>query len=143
MMDIKKRLEENYLFGCIRHSKAYNIYLMPIAYWILNYRLYDPEYDPKKWKFKFRDNVLNVLDKDVNRFLVSVKDDLITLERLQDLIFSKRKPTLYFFIDFDKKIFVSKFLDIEVEQYLPDTQWEGKFGDPKEFIPINIRSYFG
>lgn len=49
MKNLKERLEDNYLLGGIKFKSKYNIYLMPIAWWILNYKKYDPDYNPDEW----------------------------------------------------------------------------------------------
>lgn len=118
---------------------------MPIAYWILNYEKYDPEHDPSEYKSVFRDNILNVTDDRIEDFFKAVANYTLYLN---DEIKSEIKSILpeykriQFYIDLDKKIFISGFVDIEVEDYLPDPNWSGELGFPGEYVPIEIKSIF-
>lgn len=141
---ISQKLDENYLFGCIKYKTRYNIYLMPIALWILNYQKYDPDYKPEIWSYIFRDNILNVTDDKIELFFISItkyKLNIVDLDTYMG-INKNSHSTLRFFIDFDKKIFVNGFFDVSIEEYLPDNSWEGLFGYPSEYIPYSFRLYF-
>jgi hypothetical protein len=111
MDDIKRKFYENYLLGAIKYQGDYNFYLMPIAWWILNYHKYNPNYDATKREEPFRNNVLNVTDSKIDDFVESI----------------------------DSKRFVSSFPDIEVEDYLPDSSWQGIFGNPVEYLPDELK----
>lgn len=143
-MEIINKVEENYLFGCIKYNQVFNFYLMPLAYWILNYKKYDPNYNPEKWSFVFRDNILNVLDKDVALYLRAIKIDKLNIFEFENSM--KNIPSnyrvLYFFIDFDKKKFINGFYDLDVENYLPDHTWSDEFGNPTDYIPNEFKLYF-
>lgn len=145
MSHIKKKIERDYLFGCIKYQNDYGIYLMPLGEWILNYKKYDPSYNPDEWEYIFRGNVLNVTDENVKDYIQAVAVDKIDLsidrEDLQDVV--KEGVPFYFFIDLDNKNFISCFYDIEVETYLPDSSWVGIFDDPMKYLPDNIRRLFG
>jgi hypothetical protein len=43
MSAIINKIEDNFLFGCIQYKNKTEVYLMPVAYWILNYEMYDPD----------------------------------------------------------------------------------------------------
>jgi hypothetical protein len=143
MTHIEKKIERDYLFGCIKYKGKYEIYLMPVAYWILNSLKYDPTYNPKEWEFVFRGNVLNVTDDNVADFVKAVAVDKIDLNidvpHLQ--VLSKEHVQFYFFIDLDEKLLVSSFPEIEVEDYLPDN-WTGISDNPLRFVPKNIKDIF-
>ena len=142
MKNLKQKFEANYLLGCIKYNGIYEIYLMPIAWWILNYKKYDPEYDPAAWQSIFRDNVLNVTDNKIVQFFNSIADDKITLNELKRVVndISLEYREIYFFVDFDDKIFINAFCDISVEEYLPDTSWKGEFGNPIDYLPEELRN---
>lgn len=144
MSGIRKKIENNYLFGCIRYKDKYKIYLMPIAYWILNYSKYDPAYNPGEWEFVFRDNVLIVTDDRIKDFLRAVEGDSVDLsEQLSEINnIPKKSIEFNFFVDLDEKLFVSSFPDIEVEEYLPDNSWTGKYDNPITYLPNNIKEIF-
>jgi hypothetical protein len=145
MQDIKRKFNENYLVGCIEYKGVLNVYLMPIAYWILNHEKYDPEYDPSKSKSVFRDNILNVTDDRIEGFYKSVAKYLLNLDDETKWEIKSVLPEykrIQFYIDLDKKMFISGFVDIEVEDYLPDSNWSGELGFPSEYAPIEIKSVF-
>lgn len=131
-MDIEKKIEQDYLFGCIKFNEKVNFYLMPIAYWILNYAKYDPTCDPNEWKFVFRDNILNVDKSNIEEFLNAIKVDLIELEN-DDIKKYKLEDVFLFYIDFDSNLFVSYFEEIDLEDYVPNKSWEYKFANPKNY----------
>lgn len=137
---IYQRLTENYLLGCIKYRDRYSIYLMPIAWWILNYKKYDPAFDSAKWGVEFREGVYNVTDDKVEDYMQSIKDDKIEVDELENF---SSPFEFYFFIDFDSKLFVSRFSDIEIEDYLPSSNWRGDFEDPIKYYPKEIKRLVG
>lgn len=140
MKSKKQKLEENYLVGCIKYKGNYQFNLMPIAWWILNYGKYSPSIFNDSARQSFRNGVINVLDARIEDYLNSVSEDRITSEDIKSAFadVSEEFRQIYFFIDFDKKEYISAFEDIEVETYLPDESWTGKFEDPLEYIPNEI-----
>lgn len=139
--NIDEKIKDNYLLGCIKYQSNFNFYLMPLAYWILNYSKYDPTYNPNDWGFVFRNNILNVDDLKIESFIKSIQIDKVDIESLnfKDYNFD---DIFLFFIDFDSKTFVSFFDDIEIEEYLPDENWKGKFENPINYLPSAFRIYF-
>ncbi len=140
MKNIKQRLDENYLLGCIKHKDKYQFYLMPIAWWILNYEKYSPSILQDISRQNFRDGALNVTDDKVDLFFTSITEDKISLSDVKSIIenFTGEYSEITFFIDFDKKEYISIFDYIEVETYLPDKTWVGKYGSPTDYIPTDI-----
>lgn len=144
MNDLKYRFENNYLLGCIRYKEAYNIYLMPIAWWILNYKKYDPGYNPQDWQDVYRDNILNVSKDVVDDFIRSIEVDKVDFTEFSMAIrdIPLKYKRLYFFIDFDNNLFVNGYYDnIEMEEYLPDEEWEGKVDDPRNYLPKDLQNF--
>jgi hypothetical protein len=142
MKSIKDRLTENYIIGCIKYNNNFEFYLMPIAWWILNHEKYDPNYKASEWEYVFRNNVLNVSQNKVNDFFKAIEVDKISLNELTEIIELNDKNNydyLNFFIDFDKKEYINGFYDIEVEDYLPDETWTGKFDEPKKYLPDELQ----
>lgn len=82
METINQRIDEDYLLGYIKYHNSYSVYLMPIAYWILNYSKYDPGYNGDDWQFVFRNNILNVMDDKIDDFLNSISYDKINDEEI-------------------------------------------------------------
>lgn len=144
MNNLKKKIQDNYLFGAIKYNNISNIYLMPIAWWILNYKKYDPFYEPHKWDYVFRNHIYNVNDDLVDSFLKTIEEDKVSFKDVKLLreSTSNEKLELYFFIDFDRKEFVSSFADIEIEDYLPDSNWVGISGNPIIFLYDLYKPFF-
>lgn len=139
MKSIQQRLDENYIPGCIKHQDQYQFYLMPIAWWILNYAKYSPSILQDISRQNFRNGALNVTDDKIHSFFTSVSEDQISIPEVKSMIenITEEYSAITFFIDFDKKEYISAF-DIEVETYLPDKTWMGKYGNPMEYIPKRI-----
>lgn len=140
MEKLIEKFEENYLLGCIKYTDQYALHLMPIAWWILNHKKYNSGYDPAKWKSVFRNNILNVSDSEIGAYLDSIKEDKLNIKDLE-LIFNVpiEYRYLFFFVDFDQKIFVNGFPDIALEDYLPDQTWKGVAGDPIYYLPPELK----
>jgi|GEM_PF-1211566 len=146
MRKLKKRIEDNYLLGCIRSQQKDELYVMPLAWWILNYTKYSPNEEAinREDKFVFRDNIYNVTDDKIGIFLNSINEDRVNINELikvKDSLSSEFLKFL-FYIDFDKKIFVSSFCDIDVEDYLPDSNWEGKIDDVYKYLQGEIKVFY-
>ena len=138
----QEKVDNSYLLGCINYHNQLTFYLMPIAYWILNYEKYDPAYNPDDWEDVFRDNILNVDDDDTESFLKSIKVDEINIDSINSSHYNLIDIFL-FYIDFDKKTYVSFFDDIDVEEYLPNDMWTGTFDNPISYLPREILSELG
>ncbi len=135
MKTIKQRLEENYLLGCIKYDDHSAFYLMPIAWWILNYEAYSPSILQDSSRQNFRNGALNVTDDKIKVFLGSVEEDKIALSDVKQIMMdSSEYSQIYFFIDFDEKLYINGFADIETERYLPDNSWTGKYASPLDYI---------
>lgn len=140
METLKKRLEENYIAGCIKYENSFQFYLMPIAWWILNYQTHDPTILQRD-EFNFRDGIYNVTDDKVEGYLNSISIDNISFSKMKYIQdnFSKEYSRITFYIDFDNKEYVNGFPDIEVEEYLPDETWKGIFDwNPAKYLPDNL-----
>ena len=140
---VQENIDNSYLLGCVKYKGNFSFYLMPIAYWILNYAKYDPGYNPHDCKDGnvFRDDILNVSDKNIEGFFQSIKVDKIDFNSLSFKEYNYAEIFL-FFVDFDSKIFISYFDDIEIEEYLPDEKWIGKFDNPLNYLPKELKVYF-
>lgn len=136
----------NALLGCIKFEGNYYFYLMPVAWWILDYKKYDPK-NSKEDNFNFRNNIFVVTNENVDFFMKSIEDDKISLIQLQEIIkkYSTEKYKydnynyLYFYIDFDKYIYINGLFDVGLEDYLPDPSWTGKFDNPLNYMPEDIK----
>jgi hypothetical protein len=137
MKDLREKIEQNYLLGYIKFNDVYSAYLMPIAWWILNYKKYYPDFDPSKYDAVFRDNILNVSDDQVANFIHAIRHNLVEIDEIKHLLDSD--VTINFFVDFDAKIYVNGLFDnIEVETYLPDEGWKGVEDFPVNYLSDDI-----
>jgi len=142
MENIDKRLKENHLIGCIKYKNDFQFYLMPVAWWILDYESYSPSI-LKEDEFNFRNGIYNVIDDRVEDYLNSINIDKITYSDVKYINqnFSDEYSRIVFFIDFDDKKYINGFFDIDVEEYLPDTAWVGKSDwDPINYFPENLKN---
>ena len=137
--NINENIDNSYLFGCVKYKNEFSFYLMPIAYWVLNYIKYDPRCSLSDWGTNghiFRDNVLNVDDDNIEPFIKSIQVDIIDIDSLSMADY-RFMDIFLFYIDFDSKTFISYFDDIDVEEYIPNL-WTGKFEDPINYLPENL-----
>lgn len=142
-MNLQEKQAQNYLLGSIKHNNQHSYYTMPFAWWVLNHSKYNPTYNPDDWESVFRNNILNVADNEIENYINAIEEDKIyDLTELKTINEDPVYTYLYFFIDFDLKTFISHFDDIEIEEYLPDEQWQGFFKDPITFIPEECREHF-
>jgi hypothetical protein len=147
---IEQKILENYILGCIKYDENYNFYLMPIAWWVLNYIKYSPSIlENKERKNNFRNGVLNVTDDNHIKYLLSIENDKISEKELSEIIeiIDKKYPGecysyLNFYIDFNKKEYINGFCDIELENYLPDNTWKGKYDVPIKHLPKKLQEYW-
>jgi len=140
---IEKIENYNSLLGCIYSNGNYNFYLMPVAWWILDYKKYDPEHSSDN-NSQFRNNIYTLTESNKNQFIESIKEDKISIEDIKsinehykgtdDIYYSR----LSFFISFDNNIYINGFYDLELEDYLPE-KWTGKFDEPIKYLPIELQ----
>lgn len=130
-MNIQQKIDEGCLLGCIKYNGNCCYYFMPLAYWILDYKRYNPYYKPDDWEFIFRNNILTVDEYNVVSFIKAVESDKIEHDQVLEI----ERTSVSFFIDFDTKLFISSFVDVEVEEYLPTGGWRGKYDDPLNYLP--------
>jgi len=144
MADLVKKLNADYLLGCIRYQNSYFLYAMPLGWWILNYDKYDPSFRSHADLASFRNGILNVIDSEVGNFLDTIECDKVTPGDFKLAVnASAEERRLNFFIDFDGKLFINGYFEnVEPEEYLPDTAWRGEIGYPIEFLPKALRVEF-
>jgi hypothetical protein len=150
MKTIEERILENYILGCIKYKGNYSFYLMPIAWWILNYAKYSPSIlENKERVANFRNGILVVDKENIKLYLKNIEEDKLTDKELMEISneINRKYPEegysyLNFFIDFDNKEYINGFYDIEMEDYLPDDTWNGKFDEPLKYLPSELRQCF-
>ena len=145
MIDTIEKLKRDYLLGCIKVKSTHKFYLMPLAWWILDYKKYDPDHSDEK-DLSFRNGIYTVSDTKITEYMNSINEDIIDIFDVQAIIsiVSQQFPDenysyLYFYIDFDKKSYVNGLYDIELENYLPDSTWTGKYDTPLNYLPEDLK----
>jgi uncharacterized protein YpiB (UPF0302 family) len=150
MKSIEQRILEDYILGCMKYENNYNFYLMPIAWWILNYIKYSPSIlEDNERRKNFRNGVLIVTNENHKDFFASIEEDKIMENELLEIIrnispkYSEEGYSyLTFYIDFDNNEYINGFYDIELENYLPDNTWKGKFDEPLKYLPKELQEYW-
>jgi hypothetical protein len=127
-----EKLDRNYLLGAIRFEGGYSFYLMPIAYWILNYGKYDRSFEARNRGLVFRGNIYNVDDKMIVTFLKAIGEDKISNEEARKLI--EDGVRMVFFVDFDSYLFIDGFREIILDDYMPNEKWQVKVDEPIKFM---------
>ncbi|RYE55748.1 MAG: hypothetical protein EOP48_09545 [Sphingobacteriales bacterium] len=137
---LKQRVETDYLIGCIKYKSAYQFYLMPLAWWILDYQTYDPSILQED-KFDFRDGIYCVSDNKIEGYLSSISEDRISFSEVQYIKknWGEEYSQVRVFIDFDERQYISAFFDVSIEDYLPNDQWIGRFDwNLEESLPVDF-----
>lgn len=136
--------------GVVCYQGKYRFFLEYTAWWILDYASYDPSSlaDGEDNSY-FRNGIL-VVDENATEFLEAMKEAEISLDDLRRLINEQHQITLadedddrgdlhlFFWINFDEKLYVSMFFDVEYEKYVPKG-WKGVFDDPLKYVPKEIQ----
>lgn len=137
MMTIIERIKNDYLLGAVKLNGKVRYFLEPIAYWIMDYKSYDPEYRASENDTTpFRNNILTVDSSNAFEYIEALKEDEVSLTEI-DSIKSQVdfEIPVMFLVDFDSKQFVSNFEDIEIEIYIPEG-WSGIFDNPISYLKM-------
>lgn len=92
----------------------------------------------------FRDNIDNVTNDKIEKFIHSVEARKVSLDevRLTIKFIEEEFVAFYFFIDFDNKLFINGVYDIELEQYLPNETLKRKYVNPLNYVPEEVKVIF-
>jgi hypothetical protein len=144
MTDLVKKLNLDYLLGCIKYRESYGLYALPLGWWILNYYKYDTGVRLHAESSNFRNGVFNGVDSEVENFIDAIENDKVTPGDFKLAVdASAEDRRLKFFIDFDGKRYINGYYEnVEPEEYLPDDAWRGEMGFPIEYLPNEIRIEF-
>jgi hypothetical protein len=148
MKPLEQRILENHLLGGVKYEENFYFYVMPVAWWILDYGKYSPSIlNSKERQINFRNGIVVVTGNNIKPYLESIQEYRLTQKELSEIIYEidEKYPEegyghLNFFIDFDKKEYVNGFYDIELEDYLPDESWKGKFDEPLTYLPRHLQA---
>jgi len=139
-----KELQQDELLGAVRLESKWRFFAGTLAEWILDYVSYDPNYDPAKWAYVYRNNLLRVDETLASEFCDAMKEHEFLPDDIRRLVDEKGadKIPLVVVVDFDNRIFVNGFYDIALEEYAPKW-WTKYFGNPYEYVPQEVRSLWG
>ena len=114
---------------------TWKLFAGTIGEWILDYKTYDPQYDPSKWKHVYRNNLLSVNENNAQEFCDAMQEFEVTLEDVD--ISRKGNPLLSIsvLVDFDAKTYVNGYSDFLLEKYVP-LNWKVIVDDPLKFVPL-------
>jgi hypothetical protein len=129
------------LLGAVCHRQHWRFYSGTIAEWILDYRAYDPAYDPSAWPTPFRNNLLTVSPDDAAAFQESMAPQEQSLDEVRALVQHRGTEAvpLSVVVDFDRRLFVNGYYDLAIEAYVPPG-WQAVFDDPLQYLPEPLRT---
>ena len=138
-MKLSERLEQDQLLGVIRLNNKYSFFTGGTADWNMDYKKYDPSYNPAEWTYVFRNNILQVDENNAQQYCETM--DKVSAEIVIDTIrqLGASEVILYFLIDFDNKLYINYYFDLSLEDYVP-VGWKGLFDNPLNHVPDTIRS---
>ena len=119
-----------------------NVHYIPgvLAEWILDYRSYDPAYDPAEWQAEFRAGLLTVSPDDGDAYLRALQSHEIPPTDLGEHVarggVDRTRPAVL--VDFDAAEVTSGYYDVAVEEYAGEG-WRGTFADPVERLPMELQ----
>ncbi len=129
------------LIGLVKYKSEWQFFAGTVAEWIMDYKNYDPWFDPSQSDVVFRNNILVVNDDNAAAFVEAMQAYRLSAEDITTLI--ERDGVndwpLVILIDFDKREYINGFGEIPLHQYIP-AGWTGFEGDPLAYVPENMRS---
>ncbi len=107
----------------------------------MDYKSYNPNYDPKEWNEVFRNNILEVNEGKANDFCKAMENQEFLLHDIRMNKSDGSRFVLSVLIDFDSRLYVNGYYDILLEEYIPKN-WVGIFDDPLKHVPDNVKQLF-
>jgi hypothetical protein len=128
--------------GAVKLNGKWRFFHEMMSVWILDYKSYDPQYDPFGPKSNgWRKNLLVVDTDNAEAFCEVMRDKELLPEQIPQSFteFGSRKK-LSFVVNFDEKIYINGWGDnIALHDYVP-TGWQSIEDDPYEYVPPEIRA---
>lgn len=131
-------VETGKLIAAIKYSGRWYFLLGTIGELILDYKRYDPEYDPDKYTAIYRGNILTLDESNAGRFLEVMREYLLSLDQL--LQYKKEfpgEPVIDVLIDFDQKFYVNGYAELPLEKYVP-RGWRSVLAEPRNHLPPEL-----
>lgn len=141
-MNEKLVIDFDEYIGAVKLNSEWRFFREVMSMWILDYKSYDPEYDPLNSNSNgWRENLLAVDTQNAKEYCHAMKNKEIMLSQIP-LTFTEfgSQAKLTFVVNFDEKIFVSSLYDmLAVQRYVP-RGWKGLEDDSYQYIPAEFRS---
>ena len=132
------KVHENQIIGAVRLNSEWRFYSGATGEWIMDYKSYDPSYDPEKWPNTFRNGILEVDVHNASEFCTAMKEYELTLDDVVETMREDKDLSLSILMDFDRKLYVNGYYDMLLEEYVP-MGWVGISDDPTKFLSEDIK----
>jgi hypothetical protein len=139
-MTLTERLEDGYVLGITHYNNSYRAYVAPSAWFVMDYKAYDPSITASQQRTNdFRNGVI-VVDLDTaDAYLSAMEPDLLPMDELRNALPANGDQLQpLFLIDFETRQYISWYFDIGYEDYIP-SGWKGVFDNPINYLPEPIR----
>jgi hypothetical protein len=133
-------LSVNEYIGLVCSAGVWRCFTGMLAEWILDYRAYDPSYDPTKWPDTPRNQLLQVGVDQAVEFQLIFEERELTKQGIQYILSTVGAPRAYPIaaVDFDTRRYVNGFYDLALEEYVP-AGWISVFDDPLQYVSEDLR----
>jgi hypothetical protein len=134
-------LDPDDLIGAVKFDSRWRFFAGTVAEWILDYSSYDPSFDPSESRVVFRNNILNVDEKNAEQFCEAMEAYELSSKDVEQLIRTEGAENwpLVIAIDFDSKTYINGFSEISLHEYAPSS-WTATEDNPINYVPDTIKS---
>ncbi len=130
--------------GVVKYESSYYYAIGILADWILDYRSYDPEYDPAEWSKKSARDDYPVISPVMGRtFLESIGLRKFGTDVIPGFLSANGSDRAFplFFVNFDDSEYISSYHDLPLEDYA-GKGWTSSYGDFFDALPDSIKKYW-
>ena len=133
-------VEDGKLIAAIKYRGAWYFLLGTIGELILDYKRYDPEFNPREHPGIYRGDILTLDESNAARFLEVMNEHRLSMEQL--LQYKDEYPdfpVVDVLIDFDEKFYSNGYAELPLEDYVPKG-WKSEVSEPRKHLPPELRS---
>jgi hypothetical protein len=135
---------EPYIIGAVKHQANWQLFDAPIASWVLNYLLYNPNLSSlidRNVRKVVQNNLLEVDERNAEEFLTAIETYKTDPTEIQEYILAGyvEGSQLGVVIDFDNKVYINGYSETPLQEYIP-AHWTGYEGSPLDYVPDSIKS---
>jgi hypothetical protein len=131
--------EEGKLIAAVKYRGDWVFLLGTIGELILDYRKYDPDFNPREYPSIYRGDMLTVNESNAEGFLAVMNEYRLSIEQL--LRYKNEypeDPVVDVLIDFDEKFYCNGYAELPLEKYVPKG-WKSEVGEPQKHLPVEVR----